>query len=118
METQDLIIKYAIGISKRYRRKEKNFFVNEMGKDFKNAGYEVKAVRGKHNRVEGINMVAGDLKKADTIIIANYDTPAHIYGNPIKYYPFNGAASYSNALLSTFSSVFLLAFSINSSYIT
>ena len=101
METQDLIIKYAIGISKRYRRKEKNFFVNEMGKDFKNAGYEVKAVRGKHNRVEGINMVAGDLKKSDTIIIANYDTPAHIYGNPMKYYPFNGAASYSNALLPT-----------------
>ena len=78
METQDLIIKYAIGISKRYRRKEKNFFVNEMGKDFKNAGYEVKAVRGKHNRVEGINMVAGDLKKADTIIIMAIHTPTPV----------------------------------------
>lgn len=101
MKTEDLIIKYAVGISKRYRRKEKNFFVNEMGKDFEALGYKVKAVRGYQKKIEGINLVAGDPKTADTIIIANYDTPSHIYGNPVKYYPFNGPASYSSALLPT-----------------
>lgn len=113
MNTQDLIIKYALGIPKRFRRIQKNFFVNEMAKDFQALGYEVKAVSGKHKKVQGINLVAGNLEKARYIIVSNYDTPSHNYGNPMKYYPYNGASTYASSFLPTFAPVIIgLLFSL------
>ncbi len=116
MNTQDIIIKYALGIPARFKRLQKDFFVNEMGKDFQAAGYKVKAVKGKHKKTDGINLVAGDLDKARYLIVSNYDTPSHNFGNPMKYYPFNGAATYASSFLPTYTPVIIgLAFAL---YIT
>ena len=116
MNTQDIIIKYALGIPARFKRLQKNFFVNEMGKDFQAQGFQVKAIKGKHKKTEGINLVAGDLNKARYLIVSNYDTPSHNFGNPMKYYPFNGAANYASSFLPTYTPVIIgLAFAL---YIT
>ena len=113
MNTQDIIIKYALGIPARFKRLQKDFFVNEMGKDFQAAGYKVKAVKGKHKRTEGINLVVGDLDKARYLIVANYDTPSHNFGNPMKYYPYNGAATYASSFLPSYAPVLIgLAFAL------
>ena len=42
MNTQDIIIKYALGIPARFKRLQKNFFVNEIGKDFQAQGFKSK----------------------------------------------------------------------------
>ncbi|MGN1345094.1 MAG: hypothetical protein ACI4U3_10965 [Traorella sp.] len=101
MDTKDLIIKYGIGTPKRYRSKEKKFFLNEIGKDFQELGYNVQGLYGKKKRNKAANLIIGDVMKADKIIIANYDTPAHNFGNPINYHPFNGPASYRSSFIPT-----------------
>ena len=99
MTTEELVLKYTLGTRERFSRIQKNFFINEIGNDFKQLGYPVKVVTGKEKRKKGYNLVVGDLDKASTIIHAYYDTPSHYFGNPMKYYPFNGAATFASSFL-------------------
>lgn len=107
MDVNDLIIKYGIGLGRRYKRKEKNIFVNEAGKDFKALGYEVRGVIGKKKGKKGLNLLVGNVSQAKTIFIAHYDTPAHNFGNPIRYFPFDGPATFSSRLLPTYAPLIL-----------
>ena len=43
--------------------------------------------------------MVGDVANAKKIVIANYDTPQHTYGNPMTYYPFNGPSTFSSSIL-------------------
>lgn len=101
MDTKELIIKYCVAISKRFNLKQKSFFINEIGKDFQSLGYKVKGVYGKHKSKKYLNLVVGDVKKAKKIVIANYDTPHHNFGNPLNYHPFNGPATNYSSLIPT-----------------
>ncbi len=99
MTTEDLIMKYAIGLHKRYSGKQKQMFVQVAAKDFNDLGYPVRANKGKHKGLKSINLMAGDVEQAETLIIANYDTPQHNFGNPMKYYPFNGVTTFVSGFL-------------------
>lgn len=96
MTTQELIMKYCIAFSQRYTRKQKNIFIGEIGKEFENLGYSVRGAVKKKRGV-AINLMVGDVANAKTCIVVNYDTPQHNYGNPIRYYPFDGPASFSSS---------------------
>lgn len=98
MTTQDLIMKYAIGMHKRFTLKQKEMFIRVAAKEFSDMGYKVKANTGKHKRTRSINLMVGDVSHADTLVIANYDTPQHNFGNPMKYYPFNGVQTFVSKL--------------------
>lgn len=99
MDTQDLVIKYGLGTPKRFSPKQKRFFINEIGKDFQQYGYNVVGKSGKMKSTRAVNLVVGDPKTASTIIVANYDTPTHNFGNPMKYHPFNGPATFASSFL-------------------
>ncbi|MEG0076534.1 hypothetical protein [Anaerorhabdus sp.] len=99
MNTQDLIIKYAIGFPKRYSRQQKNTFINEIGKDFQACGYRVNGAAAKKKGGVSMNLHVGDVGHAKTLVVVNYDTPQHNYGNPMKYYPFNGPSTFASSFL-------------------
>lgn len=97
MNTQDLILKYAIGFSKRYTRQQKNIFINEIGKDFQSYGYRVNGAASKKKGGVSMNLHVGDVAHAKKIVVVNYDTPQHNFGNPMKYYPFNGPSTFASS---------------------
>ncbi len=99
MNIDDLIIKYGLTIGRRFTRKEKNFFCNEIGKDFQALGYSVRGAIGKKKRTRGMNLMIGNVGKAKTIFVAHYDTLNHDFGNPIRYFPLDGNASFSSSFL-------------------
>ena len=99
MNIDDLIIKYGLTIGRRFTRKEKNFFCNEIGKDFQAQGYSVRGAIGKKKRTRGMNLMIGNVGKAKTIFVAHYDTLNHDFGNPIRYFPLDGNASFSSSFL-------------------
>jgi hypothetical protein len=95
---RNLFLQFGIEIPRRFKRKEKDAFCNAAGKEFQKNGYPVKAIEGTY-KVRAIDVVAGDLKKAKSIVIANYDTPIHNFGNPFQYYPLNGPSSTKASML-------------------
>lgn len=97
MNTQDLILKYAIGFSKRYTRGQKNAFINEIGKEFQSHGYRVNGAAAKKKGGVSMNLHVGDVGHAKTLVVVNYDTPQHNFGNPMKYYPFNGPSTFASS---------------------
>lgn len=99
LEINELIMKYAIGFPKRYTRKQKDIFLNEIGEDFMLCGYKVRGAADKKKGKASVNLHVGDVAHAENIIVVNYDTPQHNFGNPMKYYPFNGAATFSSSFL-------------------
>lgn len=94
---EDLILKYGIGLSKRFTRKQKNTFINEIGKDFQTCGYRVQGAASKKKGSYAVNLHVGDVGKSKKIIVVNYDTPQHNFGNPMKYYPFDGPATFASS---------------------
>ena len=99
MNTDDLIIKYGINMGRRFTVKEKNFFCNELGKDLQSMGYKVRGAVGKRKRTKGLNLMVGNVSKAKTIFVAHYDTLIHNFGNPMRYFPMDGSASFAASFL-------------------
>lgn len=102
LNIQDLFFHYGIEIPRRFSRREKDFFLRGCGKVFGPCGCQMKYVHKKVKGTDAANLVAGDVEGADTVLIANYDTPAHDYGNPMYYYPLDGRASLMASLVPTY----------------
>lgn len=96
---EDLILKYCIGLSQRFTRKQKNIFINEIGKDFQECGYRVQGAASKKKGRYAVNLHIGDVGKSNILVVVNYDTPQHNFGNPMKYYPFDGPATFASSFL-------------------
>ncbi len=92
-EVRELFLRYGIKIPRRFSRKEKDTFCSTAGHEFQKAGYPVKAVAGSKKNIRAVDVVAGDLDQAKTIVVSNYDTPVHNFGNPFNYYPLNGPST-------------------------
>lgn len=103
MIVDDLIIKYGVAMSRRYKDKEKLYFLTEIAKDYKSLGYQAKIVlkKGKRRR-KAYNLIVGDLAHAKQVIVANYDTPQKDLGNPMLYYPLDGQSSFTASVLPYF----------------
>lgn len=95
---RELFLRFGIELPRRFSRKEKDSFCSTAGKEFQESGYDVKAIAGTY-KVRAVNITTGNLKRADTIVIANYDTPLHNFGNPYQYYPLNGPSTVKASML-------------------
>ncbi len=60
----------------RKSKNEKRLFINWLNEHLKQQGYELK--KDNYNKHKDVtNLIVGDLKKADVILTAHYDTQAH-----------------------------------------
>lgn len=85
---KEYILKYAIIASKRFTKKEKIRYLNNIEKDFKSMKYETSILSPVGGKGKSMDLIIGNVKKAKTIIIANFDTPIKSF-NLYKYKPFN-----------------------------
>lgn len=83
----DLFFRYAIVCGKRFRKKEKEQFLNVFSKELSTMGFEnekFKLVKEKRN----LNLYVGDFKKSDVILMSSYDTPMRTITDK-NIYPFD-----------------------------
>ena len=86
---KDKMMFAGVHISRRYKTKEKELFLSQVIELAKNHGWSTE-FQAKHSRFLKIcNLVVGDLKKADQIVVCAYDTPQKTVLPGFKYYPFN-----------------------------
>ena len=84
METnlKDLMMYYGVTIGRRFSRKEKDVFFDEMKKEYSRLGYSVKK-----DEKSG-NIIIGDIDHSKMILAVPYDTPVKMHSDT-KYYPFH-----------------------------
>ena len=85
---KDKMMFYGVTLGKRYTRRQKEVFLNEVIKKCQESGIKTDFMT-KHTKVTHIcNLVIGDLKKAKKIVCAAYDTPSIAINPFYHYYPF------------------------------
>ena len=87
-QLKDYVLKYSVIASKRFRKKEKIHYINNIEKKFKSFQYETSILSPVGGKGKSIDLLIGDVKKSKILIIANYDTPIKSFGL-YKYKPFN-----------------------------
>ncbi|MEG0034784.1 MAG: hypothetical protein RSE56_03160 [Bacilli bacterium] len=85
---RDLIMLYGITLGKRYTKKQKALFLEEVSSKVKENGYSVEIQTKKTKFQLTNNLIIGDLDNAEKVIVAAYDTPSKIYLPNYNYYPF------------------------------
>lgn len=87
---RDLFMHYGVTLAKRFTRKQKIMFINEISKDFMDMGYtaQIQARKQKFRAVT-VNLHLGDVDNAEVIFLAPYDTGSVVMAKGYKYYPLN-----------------------------
>ncbi len=106
MNIEQLILKYAVMMPVRFHFKQKYMFIQEIAKEYQSLGFEVNAVTNPKGK-KALNLLVGDLKNANTIVVAHYDTPQKSVGKPLKYYPLHGTSSFVKGVGSVYTPLFL-----------
>jgi len=86
--TKELLLEYAIIAKRRFFKKEKIRFIKSIEGKFKKLGYKTSLLSPKNSKGNAINLLIGNVLEAETIIIANYDTPIKNF-NLFNYHPFD-----------------------------
>lgn len=86
---KNTLMKYGVVFSKRYSRKQKSMFLNEVIEEISAKNKPIDIVKRKDFFKTNISCAMGDLENADKILVAAYDTPAKVYFGSSNYYPFN-----------------------------
>jgi len=87
---RDLFMHYGVTLSKRFTRRQKIMFINEISKDFMDMGYKAQVhVKKKKLRTVTTNLHLGDVDNAKVVFLAPYDTGSRVMSKGYKYYPFN-----------------------------
>lgn len=86
---KDKMMFYGITLARRFNNKQKELFLSEVVKNCQKVNKNTSFMT-LHNKVNHIcNLVIGDLKHANTIVAASYDTGSKVILPTYKYYPFN-----------------------------
>ncbi len=89
MDYRDYLVKYGVFAGKRFRRKEKLRFISAIMQEFNELGYKTQAIADKEGKNQIVNIYAGDITQAKTIITTSYDTPLAKLGWGWPYQPFD-----------------------------
>jgi hypothetical protein len=92
-DIRDLYFHFGVEIPRRFSRREKDFYLNACAMPFHELGLTCRSDRRKVKHTIGNNLVIGNYRDADVILVANYDTPARCFGKPYPYYPCHGPAT-------------------------
>ncbi len=92
---KDLILHFGITLGKRYTKKQKKLFIEEVSKIAKANDWNIEFFNKKKFGFINTHMVIGDLKKAKHVVMAAYDTPTKLLLPNQKYYPFKQEKNFS-----------------------
>lgn len=85
MELKDLIASFGIFQSRRFYKKEKFRYLQMLGQEMKALGWPTKFIHTEKQvlleKIPVIHLLSGNLEKADTIIMTNYDTPLNSFSS-------------------------------------
>ncbi len=85
---KDNMLTYGVTLGRRFTRSDKYYFLKSAAESFPPLGFQTRQIIVKKR----INLTAGELDNAKTVIIAAYDTPpVSLIGAP--YYPFSPTQS-------------------------
>ncbi|MEG0077253.1 hypothetical protein [Anaerorhabdus sp.] len=86
---KDLMMHYGVTLGIRYTKKQKDFFVNQLKEELnKNRiEYQIKTKKVLGKSIN--NILIGNMRDAETVLVCAYDTPRHSWNPKTKYYPFN-----------------------------
>jgi hypothetical protein len=79
---------FGVTLAKRYTSRQKRIFYSQAEPFFKKLGYSIKLQEIKKKFICVSNILIGDIKKAQYIVVCPYDTPSKSL-IPYKYYPYN-----------------------------
>lgn len=82
------IMDYGVIARRRFFKKEKIRFIRHIEHEFREMGYSTSILAPRNSKGKAIDLLIGDVKKANTIVIANFDTPAKSFG-VYNYRPFD-----------------------------
>jgi len=99
---RDKMLTYGVFMGKRFSPKQKERFLAYLVHDLTEMGYEAKALKGEGRNKSTMNLIVGDLVKANTVYTTYYDTPAKLFWSNIDYYPLNGSLSVKKSSVATY----------------
>ena len=106
---EDKIMAYGVFMGKRFKPKQKTRFINGLGNEFAQMGYDVRLMKDDEKRKNAVtNLIVGDIAHANTVYAAYYDTPAKFLWGNVNYYPFNGTLTMKSALWPTYLPIFVV----------
>lgn len=85
---KDLLFHFGITLGKRYTNKQKQLFINELTKEVEKNKWEINTIKKKKFSFVNTHIIIGNLKVAETVLLAAYDTPTKSFIPNLKYYPF------------------------------
>lgn len=88
MEIRELIVRYGVVVGRRFYNREKLRFLSGALKEFTDLGMPVAVKEGEKTKRKAYNMYVGDVKNANIVVSAYYDTPPKTF-NLVKHHVFS-----------------------------
>lgn len=86
---KDLLFHFGITLGKRYTKKQKAWFLEEVVLESKKQGWDSLLVSSKTKFKPNQHLILGDTKKAEWVVMAAYDTPSQLFIPNAVYSPFH-----------------------------
>lgn len=86
---RDLMMTYGILMGKRFRRRDKKIFMEEISRDLKQCGCELMIAQSCSKMQPSSHLIIGNLEKAEQIIACAYDTGGKMLVPGAVYTPFH-----------------------------
>jgi len=107
---KDLLFRFGITVGRRYTKKQKAWFLEEVALEADKQGWKTELLTHKTKISKSFHLAVGDLKNAQWVLIAAYDTPTKLILPNSIYYPFkaekNLKTDSTNLLMQVFISFF------------
>lgn len=88
MTLQDMMMLYGVTLGKRRTKREKYLFAQHLSEELTARGWQIRVQSASGRLLRVTNLIAGDLDRAGTLIVAPYDTLTRAIW-PGGYYPFH-----------------------------
>ncbi len=98
---KELFETFGITLGRRLSYRQKVMFINEFSQPLLDKGIKVELQQKTYFGKKVTNVQIGDLDKADTIVVAAYDTGSRMFVPGYRYYPMNGSQNYTREVINT-----------------